>query len=213
MSRLRRAAMIAFCLHLLAGLSMAFILRRGLETNPDLQDRLAFLATHRVLWTFGWLTWTAAALAILYFYMVFSEVHTPSMRFALALTVAAVACDLAAQAIEIGVRPSVGNVSMFLMFHRVAVMLSGYVANGLYSASALILAWSARRAYPVWVSFAGLAAGMFGLALSLAALLDSVSGMFWTNVLLVPALLAWLGGVAASPLPPGRGPSSTCGEG
>ena len=196
MSRLRRASMIALCLHLLAGLSMAFILRRGLETNPDLQDRLAFLISHRALWTFGWLTWTAAALAILYFYMVFSEVHTPSMRFALALTVAGLGPDLAAQALEIGVRPSPENVSMFLILHRVAVMLSGYLANGLYSASALILAWSARRAYPVWVSAAGMAAGVFGLALSVAALLDSVGGMFWTNALLVPALLVWLAGVA-----------------
>jgi len=29
-----------------------------------------------------------------------------------------------------------------------------------------------------------------------AALLDSVGGMFWTNVFLVPCLLLWLAGVA-----------------
>jgi len=80
--------------------------------------------------------------------------------------------------------------------HRVAVMLSGYVANGLYSVTALILVWGARHAYPAWVSTIGLAVGVFGIALSVAALLDSVGGMFWTNVFLVPCLLLWLAAVA-----------------
>jgi hypothetical protein len=182
---------------------MAFVLQRGLETNPDLQDRLAFLVNARALWTAGWLAWTAAALAILYFYIAFAEAHQPSMRFAVLLTVAAIGPDLAGQAIEIGVLPSIANrvysanagPELFLVLHRTAVMLSGYLANGLYSLSALMLAWTTRRAYPAWVWIAGLAAGIFGLMLSVAALMDSTAGMFWTNVLLVPAILVWLGGV------------------
>ena len=75
-------------------------------------------------------------------------------------------------------------------------MMSGYAANGLYSLTALILAWSARRAYPAWVWGAGLATGVFGLMLSVAAFLGSTGGMFWTNVLLVPCILLWLAGVA-----------------
>ena len=50
----------------------------------------------------------------------------------------------------------------FLIMHRVAVMLSGYLANGLYSATAIMLAWAARDKYPVWVSILGLAVGLFG---------------------------------------------------
>src|SRR5688572_4779976 len=37
LTRLRRTAIVAFVLHLIAGASMALILRHGLETNPDLQ--------------------------------------------------------------------------------------------------------------------------------------------------------------------------------
>ena len=85
---------------------------------------------------------------------------------------------------------------LFLSLHRAAIMMSGYVANGLYSLSALILAWSTRNAYPVWVYGAGLAVGCFGLMLSAAALMDSANGMFWSNVLLVPSILFWLAGVA-----------------
>src|SRR5262245_34393141 len=204
LNRLRRAAIIAFCVHLAAGLGMAFILRHGLETAPDLQHRLAFLTSHRWLWTFAWLNWTAAAIAILYFYLAFAETHAAS-RFAVLLTVAALGPDFAAQAIEIGVLPSLAagalttnsGPELFLTLHRLAVVLSGYVANGLYSATAMILAFTARKAYPAWVSGAGIAVGIFGIALSVAAFLDSAAGMFWTNVLLMPALLLWLGAIAA----------------
>ena len=206
----KKTATIAFCLHVLAGMAMAVVLRHGLETNPDFHDRLNFLVNHSVLWTFAWLTWTAAALAILYFYAAFASAHEagqvskPVLRTAVLLTVAAIGPDLAAQAIEIGVLPAMANrilnantgAELFLSFHRAAVMMSGYVANGLYSLSALILAWSTRNAYPVWVYGAGLAVGCFGLILSAAALMDSANGMFWSNVLLVPSILFWLAGVA-----------------
>jgi hypothetical protein len=88
------------------------------------------------------------------------------------------------------------RVEVFLIVHRLAVLLSGYLANGLYSLSVLILAWATRRAYPVWVWLAGVGTGCAGFMLSVAALKDSAAGMFWTNVLLVPLLLLWLAGVA-----------------
>jgi hypothetical protein len=202
--KLRRAALIAFSTHLIAGLSMALVLRRGLETTPVLRERLSFLVNYGTLWVLGWLTWTAAAISILYFYLSFAATHKRQSHFAVFLTVAALGPDLAAQAIEIGVLPPLAfqvfskNAApeVFLTLHRVAVMLSGFTANSLYSATALMLAWGARRAYPAWVSILGIATGLFGIALSVAALLDSVGGMFWTNVLLVPSILLWLLAVA-----------------
>ena len=175
---------------------MALVLRRGLETNPDFQDRVMFLMNRRALWTFGWLTWTAAALSILYFYNAFAEAHQPAMRFAVFLAVAALGPDLAAQAIEMGVLPGLANRELFLSLHRASMMMTGFAANGLYSLTAFLLALSTRRAYPWWVWLAGVAVGMFGFALSAAVLLNSVAGMFWTNVVLVPTLLLWLAGVA-----------------
>ena len=204
MTRLRRAAIIAFWLHLLAGISMAFVLRHGLETNGNLQDRLVFLVNHRALWTGAWFSWAASALAILYFYMAFAETHQPALRFAVLLTVAGLGPDLAAQAIEIGVLPSIANhafstnagVELFLTLHRIAVMLSGCLANGLYSLTALLLTCFTRRTYSWWVFVPGFAVAILGFALSAAVLLDSVAGMFWTNVLLVPGILFWLAAVA-----------------
>ncbi|HYR86442.1 MAG TPA: hypothetical protein VE422_20310 [Terriglobia bacterium] len=196
MTRLRRAATIAFVLHLVAGAAMGVVLRQGLETNLDFQDRLSFLVNHRALWTLGWLTWTAAAIAILYFYMVFVSTHHNG-NLAVFLTAAAIAPDLSAQAIEIGILPEITQqVERFMLLHRTAVLMSGYVANGLYSFSALILAWSTRSVYPAWVWLSGMAVGCFGFMLSAAALVNSTAGMFWSNVLLVPSILLWLAGVA-----------------
>lgn len=203
MNRLRFASIVALLLHAVAAAAMALVLRYGLETNSNFQDRLLFIANHRTLWTCAWLTWTAAAIAILYFYLTFCSTHQLP-RLAVLLTAAAIAPDLSAQAIEIGVLPGIAahilnsnaGLDLFIALHRTAVMLSGYTANGLYSLSALILAFSARHTYPAWVSLAGIGTGCFGLALSGAALMDSASGMFWTNVLLIPSLLLWLAGVA-----------------
>jgi hypothetical protein len=203
LNRLRTAALIALVVHLVAAVAMFFILRHGLETNPNFQDRLRYIVNERGWWVFGWLTWTAAAVAILYFYSAFAEVHRPG-RLAVMLTAAGIAADLSGQAIEIGVLPAIAQrvmetnvgIDLFVSLHRTAVMLSGYVGNGLYSMSALILVWSTRRFYAVWLWSIGLGVGTVGLILSIAVLFDSVAGMFWTNVLLLPTLLVWLAGVA-----------------
>ena len=51
MIRLQRTAIATLIVHLLAGAAMALVLRHGLETNPDIQERLRFIAGNRVLWT------------------------------------------------------------------------------------------------------------------------------------------------------------------
>ena len=79
--------------------------------------------------------------------------------------------------------------------------LSGYLANGLYSVTALILALGTRSRYPRWVWSSGIGVGLSGFALSVACLLDWVGGMFWSNVFLGPLILVWLAGVGLSRSP------------
>ena len=209
-ARLSRAALLALGCHLVAGLSMALILRHGLETNSDLKSRLEFVAERRNLWIAGWFTWNVAAASIVYFYHSFHVAHSKAryagaLRLALVFSGAGLAADLSAEAIEMGVLPEVAALALqesppaagaFLLLHRAAVMLTGYLGNGLYSVAALILAWSSRGAYPGWVSLSGLTTGIAGLSLCVAALYNSVEGLFWTNAVLVPCLLLWLGGIA-----------------
>jgi hypothetical protein len=205
LTRLCRAAVIACWIHLVAGAAMAVVLSHGLETNPNIQNRLLFIVNQRSLWIGGWLTWNAAAIAILYFYATFSSEHQLG-RVAVLLTAAGVTADLSGQAIEIGVLPALAaqvlnlntGIHQFTTFHRTAEIMSGFFGNSMYSLSALVLAWSTRRAYPVWVSSTGLATGCFGLALSVAVMMNSASGMLWTNVFLVPCIVLWLAGVGVT---------------
>jgi hypothetical protein len=207
-SRLRLAAWLAFLVHLLAFLAMALILRQGLDT-AELGDRLHFLAEHTLWWNLGWLVWNTAALTILYFYLCFVLAHQRAARpqaalwAAVLLTAAGVALDLGAEAIEMGVIPELARVArhesghgpatkQFLTLHRLAMMLTGYGANGLYSISALLLAWTTRREYRIWEWPAGIAVGISGLGLSAAVLADSVEAMVLANIALGPALLCWL---------------------
>lgn len=214
--RLNSASWLAFAAHLIAGAAMALILHHGLETTPDPTERLRFVAHHRLLWTAGWLSWTIAAGTILYFYARFAAAHRsggaahPSFPIAIGLTVLAVAADCAAQAIEVFVLPGfAGSVDTagFLAWHRSAVLLTGFLANGLYTISAFLLVWATRDTYAGWTRAAGFGVVAGGLMLSVAAAVDSPSGMLLANVLLVPCLLGWLAGVAISrPLLPRRSP-------
>jgi hypothetical protein len=215
-SQLSRAAWLAFAVHLVAGLAMALILRHGLETNDDLTDRLRFVDGRRLWWTAAWLTWTVAAATILNFYARFSAAHrgrgvSPApLNAAVLLTPVAVVADWAAQAVEMFVLPGLahaGNVMGFLVWHRAAVVLTGFLANGLYTVSALLLVWTSRRAYPRWIQAAGFGVVAGGAILSAAAWADSAAGMLFANVVLVPCLLAWLAGVAISATRHGGSPT------
>lgn len=189
---------------------MALILRHGLETNADLADRLRYVARHRLLWTAGWLSWTMAAVTILNFYARFAAAHrsrgvSPApLRMAVLLTIMAVAADWSAQAVEMLVLPGLArgaDTVGFLAWHRAAVVLTGFLANGLYTMSALLLVWASRRAYPRRIQVAGFGVVAGGAILSAAAWADSATGMLFANVALVPCLLVWLAGVATSPIP------------
>jgi predicted DCC family thiol-disulfide oxidoreductase YuxK len=207
--RLSRATFIALALHLVAGLAMALVLARGLETNADILERLRFLAEHAGAWRAAWLTWNVAALSIIYFYASFARAHDENgapMRVAVLLGAAGVIADLSAEAIEMIAAPGLaarvlaepGALSIFLSTHRRAVLLTGFLANGLYTAAAVLLCWFARHAYPRWVLAAGMGVGASGTWLSAAALMNSVEGMLWSNAVLIPCIVFWLAGVAAA---------------
>lgn len=199
--RLAAAAFASLACHLAAGLAMLLILARGLETNPDLSDRLRFLDERRWLWRAGWATWTLAAASILVFFRALAEAHRedpaasiPPLRPAVAMTAAAVLCDLSAQAVYMWLVPGSGAEAL-VAWDRRAVLLTGFLANGLYTAAAGLLAWACRASYPAWTGASAALVVAGGAWLSGAAWAGSVAGMFWSNALLVPALLAWQAGV------------------
>jgi hypothetical protein len=199
---LRRAAWLAWATHAAAGLTMLLVLQHGLETNADVDARMRFLAEQRVAWTLAWLPWNAAALSILYFCVRFAAAHrsdanAPALQFAVALCGAAIACDLLSESLFMGLLPELTrDRAAFLLWQRAAVLLTGYVANGLYTGAIATLVFATRSAYAAHGVAVGGVVAVAGAALSVAALLGSVSGMYWTNAVLMPALLLWLAFVA-----------------
>jgi hypothetical protein len=205
---LRRAAWFALIAHAAAAAALATVLRPGLQTAPDLESRLNYLVAHRYLWIAAWATWNVSAVSILVFFFAFARRHA---GFAVPVCAAAVACDLAGEAIQMGLlpelaaraigggaRPSFAGApaQLFLAFARTADLLSGAAANGLYVLATGLAVGGSRRIYPKWITWIGGAIVVAGVWLSVAAILHTVFGMIASNVLLMPALLAWLFGVA-----------------
>ncbi|MCL4199118.1 MAG: hypothetical protein KJZ69_16640 [Phycisphaerales bacterium] len=199
------AAWAALAAHLLAGLALLVVLRDGLDTNPDAASRLAYIAEHRAAWIGGWLTWHAASLSIVVFIVLIAAAarmggQAALARVAVAFVIGAVAMDLAGQTLLIGFMPPAADPlidpAFILRVHRIAVLLSGYAGNGLYTLASLLTAAQLWRESNGLMRLAGLTIGVSGAALSVAALVGSAQGMYWSNAVLLPAILLWLGCVA-----------------
>lgn len=217
--RLRTAAWAALAAHFVAGAAMALVLRHGLETNPDLGDRLAFIVRRQGLWTAAWATWNVAAASILYLFYALWKAHGgAACRLAVAIAAAGVAADLTAEAIEMFILPPLAGrgfadpdaAALFLKTHRQAVLLTGGLANGLYTASAWLAVLATWKRYGALTRAAGVGVGLAGAALSAAAVADSPAGLLWTNAALLPCIVVWQAGIAREALRPAGDEESKC---
>ncbi len=199
-TRLKIAALSALAAHLIAGLAMAFVLRHGLESNLDLAGRLAFLAGRRMLWVTSWVTWNLAALSILYFFYALRRVHNnKACSVAAVIAGFGVVADLTAETIEMFVLPPIASRAIlhapatveFLHTHRFAVLLTGGLANGLYTAATWLVVISTWCRYQGVTRISGLWVGIAGIAVSLTALAGSTQGLVWANAALVLCIVAW----------------------
>ena len=220
-SRLSGASWFVFGMYLVAALAIFLILSRGLDTNINLTDRLQFIVEQGSRWTAAWLTWNVAALSLLLFFVSLSSVHAHHrsadrslLKFAVALATVAVATDLAAQAIEMGVVPDLASLTLSqlksgswtaassatltLAMHRLAMVLTGYVANGACALAVLAASWSTRESFPSSVFAGGLVVGTAGLFLTVASLMHAVAVEYWSGVVLILTMMIWQAGVAVA---------------
>jgi hypothetical protein len=174
---------------------MALALRAGLPipSNP-FADRIAFVREHATLWRAGWFSWHAASVGLVLLVLVLASRfrgHAP-VRAALAgvLAVAGLAADLAAEAIEMGVAPAV-EPRDFLLLESIAGVLTGYLANGLYTVAGILVTWAGARELPRAVLALGVPVWGAGLWLSAATLARSASGQLWSTAVLMPLFVLW----------------------
>ncbi len=194
----RRAARIAYAAaaaNLAASLAMLLALKPGLPVPGSLpSSRLDFVRTNTGLWRAGWLLWHAAAIALVLFLLLlavrFSRRAPVRAALAAVLAVTGLAADLAAEAISMGVAPLLDEPG-FRVAAGTAGVLTGYLANGLYTLAGILLTSAgARELPPVLVALAVPLWGA-GLCLSASSLLHWPAGELWSTAVLMPLFVLW----------------------
>ncbi len=184
-----RAAAAPACavVNAVAALAILAVLRPGTELIPDVAERVAYIASHLVVWRAGWALWIAAALSLLAFYAWWgARLRRRSWALAAFLVAAAgVACDLLAESLFIGWLPE-----RIEQVQRIGSLLTGGAANGLYTLAGIILTVqtpSLRGGLLVW-TWAVWAAGV---ALTATAFAGSLSGMAISTSALMILFCPW----------------------
>jgi hypothetical protein len=194
----RIAARLAFAaagVHVLAAAAMLVLLQPGLPVaGSALADRMAYVSQRTAAWWLGWLTWHAADLALLAFFVALAGRwgRRAPVRCGLALLLAGagVPADISAQAIYMGVAPRLGP-EPFGVAEAVAGLLTGYVANGLYTVAGMLLVWAGAAELPACLVALSLPVWAAGLGLCAASLAASPGGQFWSVAVLMPSFVLW----------------------
>ena len=159
--------------NLLAAAALLLVLRPGL-TVAELASRAAYVVEFALVWRLGWGLWIAAALTLVAFYGWWgARVRNWTLAtVAFGIAVAGIACDVSAESLLLGWLPA-----DFESTTRLATILTGGAANGLYTIAGIVLtlvtpfrsagfrAWT----WAVWV------AGVFLSAFSLAGWIAGIA--------------------------------------
>ena len=152
------APLVCAALNFAATLVMAFVLAPATPIVTDAAERSAYVQAHPLAWRLGWAVWIAAALSLLAFYA-WWRVRIGASIVPVALAAGGLVADVTSE-------------TMLILYDTAtapfAFVLTGVVANGLYTACGiwLTLAMRLSTAERIW------AAAMWtaGIALSIATL-------------------------------------------
>jgi hypothetical protein len=178
-------AWLAAATHVVAAAGMLFLLRGGLPGFSE-DERLAYIATHRIAWISGWLVWQLSAISLMAFYGVLA------MRFRGALSVTAMTCaaaglalDFACESRYMGVLPELRG-EAFAALDRELEVLIGYGANGLYTVALVLLVIAGGRALPKSALALAGPVAISGFALAIASLQHDARLEMITSAILFP---------------------------
>lgn len=214
---LRRAALVAAFVNLVAALVMLGFLRPGLDLNLDVVSRMDYIAGHGAIWIASWSLWILAALTLI-FLMVNWGWHLNSLESGRARqpfvvfgvlvaclgmipdTMAetlfiAVLLDLAAQAGSADTLLREQAISAFMMWENLATHFTGFLGNGFYSLGGLVLQIVSWRsgALPTLPRHFGFVVWISGLMLTLVTLLGWHGGVVVFTGLTMASFVFWSG--------------------
>ncbi len=207
--------------HGLAATGMLVWIVPGLPTGElGADERMRWVAAHRVGWTAAWLLWHPAALSLGWLLVrLFREARRRRAhpfrwlwRGSLAALICGIACDLSGQWAFIGSAGVHGiSVERFDALQVWGSQLTGLAANGLYTVAFAGAAISFWQAWPPALRRLASVCIAAGALLSGATWLDTPLGQMIGTGVLMPAVVAWSLAIArwaADPASSGRRPSS-----
>lgn len=188
----RKLAYLAASANTLAAALLLFVLRHGLPPE-NVRLRAAFVASHEVVWRLGWLSWNIAAVSLLGLFLALaSRWRNEAPVFcglAIVVATAGLAADLSAEALLAGFTRSAPET--FAVVQTQALLLTGYVGNGLYTVAGILLTTAGRRELPAGVLALAVLVWAAGLWLSASTLLGSSAGEALSTGLLLPSFVVW----------------------
>jgi hypothetical protein len=191
MQRPSNAAWLAATAHIVASFAMLLLLWRGLPGFSD-DERLAYIASHRMAWIGGWMLWQVAAISLIGFYGVLALRFRGILSIvAMGVATAGLAIDFICETRYIGVLPELRGAA-FAALDRELEVLIGYAANGLYTVALVLLVIAGWRELPrVALALAGPVAAS-GFALALASLAHNARLETITAAVLFPLFTLWI---------------------
>ena len=180
--RLRAAApYVCAAVNFLALVAMAAFLRFGTEIVSAVADRIAYISQHPAIWRAGWALWIAAAITLVGFYAWWGSFIRDPRRALAAVVIASagLCCDLFAESLLIGWLPERYDTAAPL-----ATWLTGGAANGLYTASGILLTLASASLLTRGLAALAWAAWIPGVALTICSLTGFALGIAASTTLL-----------------------------
>ena len=183
-------AWLAAAVHVIAAAAMLLFLREGLPPAVD-DERLAYIASHRALWTAGWLAWQLAVLTLIALYAVLAQRLGGAIPLAgLAIGTAGASIDIATQMRYIVVLPRLDG-DAFALLDRELEAMTGYAANGLYTLAFVLFVAAGWRVMPRLANMLAPPIAVAGFALAVAALMHHALAEIVSSAILFPLFTLW----------------------
>jgi hypothetical protein len=190
MTRDSTIAWIAAAAHVVAAAAMLLLLRAGLPPAPD-DERLAYITTHRIAWTSGWLTWQLAVITLIALYAVLARRFGGALPLAaLAIGTAGASIDVATQMRFIVILPKLQG-DAFALLDRELEAMTGYAANGLYTLAFVLFVVAGWREMPKLANALAAPIAVGGFALAIAALMHHALAEIVSSAILFPLFTIW----------------------
>jgi len=170
-------------LNFAAVLVLATVLAPGTPVIADVAERERYVGANLFVWRVGWSVWMLAAASLLWMY-VWWRARIGGPHVALAVALVGIVADWSAEILLI-----VSGADGYRAIAPFAFLLTGAVANGLYTLAGIVL----TLATPLGPAARAYAAVMWsaGVALSLAALVDLAPLVAFATALLFAMFVPW----------------------